>query len=439
MRIFRTDEQLIEDIFKRIKNRGELVNLSVRDAVREIVQDVAARGDMALFKYTEKFDGVSLNACSVEVSKDEISRAVKNIEITDYDILKLAAQRIEKFHEKQLVSSWIDSDEDGINLGQLIRPLNRVGIYAPGGLATYPSTVLMAAIPAKVAGVSETILVTPSKDGNLNPLILAAAKLSGVNRIFKIGGAQAVAALAYGTESIPPVDKIVGPGNAYVAAAKKMVYGQVGIDMIAGPSEIVVISDGTANPEVVAADLLSQAEHDEMASAILLTPKEDFARKVSSAIQIQLKNHDREPIATKAIKQFGAIFITRDMDEAIDIANRFAPEHLELMVEKPRQLLDKIKNAGAVFLGYDTPEAIGDYMAGPSHILPTGGTARFSSPLGVYDFIKRTSVISFTRGSLKKYGGKVARFAELEGLDAHKRSVMVRLKKTLDKIVQLNN
>ena len=429
MRIFRTDEQLIEDLFKQIKNRGTSINLSVIDAVREIVQDVAARGDMALFKYTEQFDGVSLNARSVEVSKDEIGKAVKNIEITDYDILKLAARRIEKFHEKQLVSSWIDSDEDGIALGQLIRPLSRVGIYAPGGLATYPSTVLMAAIPAKVAGVSETILVTPSKDGNLNPLILAAAKLGGVDRIFKIGGAQAVAALAYGTESIPSVDKIVGPGNAYVAAAKKMVYGQVGIDMIAGPSEIVVISDGTANPAVVAADLLSQAEHDEMASAILLTPEEDFARKVSLEIQIQLKNLDRKSIATKAIKQFGVIIITKSMDEAIDIANRFAPEHLELMVEKPRQLLDKIKNAGAVFLGYDTPEAIGDYMAGPSHILPTGGTARFSSPLGVYDFIKRTSVISFTGESLEKYGDKVARFAELEGLGAHKRSVMIRLKK----------
>ncbi len=429
MKIIRTDEQLIKDIFKQIRDRGKLVNLSVRDVVRKIVQDVAARGDTALFKYTEKFDGVSLNVRSVEVSKGEIDKAVKYIEFADYDILKLAARRIEKFHKKQLVSSWIDSDEDGIDLGQLIRPLNRVGIYAPGGLATYPSTVLMAAIPAKVAGVSETILVTPAKDGKLNPLILAAAKLGGISRIFKIGGAQAVAALAYGTESIPSVDKIVGPGNVYVAAAKKMVYGQVGIDMIAGPSEIVVISDGTANPEIVAADLLSQAEHDEMASAILLTPKEDFARKVSSEIQIQLKNLDRESIATKAIKQFGMIILTRDMDEAIDIANKFAPEHLELMVEKPQQMLDKIINAGAVFLGYDTPEAVGDYMAGPNHILPTGGTARFSSPLGVYDFIKRTNVISFTGKSLKKYGDRIARFAELEGLDAHKRSVMVRLKK----------
>jgi len=429
VKIIRTDEQSIKNIFKQIKDRGKLVNLSVRDVVRKIVQDVAARGDAALFKYTEKFDGVSLNVCSVEVSKDEIDKAVKYIKSADYDILKLAARRIEKFHKKQLVSSWIDSDEDGIDLGQLIRPLNRVGIYAPGGLAIYPSTVLMAAIPARVAGVSETILVTPAKNGKLNPLILAAAKLGGISRIFKIGGAQAVAALAYGTESIPSVDKIIGPGNVYVAAAKKMVYGQVGIDMIAGPSEIVVISDGTANPEVVAADLLSQAEHDEMASAILLTQEEDFAWKVSLEIQIQLKNLGRESIATKAIKQFGVIIITRDMDEAIDIANRFAPEHLELMVEKPQQMLDKIINAGAVFLGNDTPEAVGDYMAGPSHILPTGGTARFSSPLGVYDFIKRTSVISFTGKSLKKYGDRIARFAEIEGLDAHKRSVMVRLKK----------
>ncbi|MCD6152554.1 MAG: histidinol dehydrogenase [Syntrophobacterales bacterium] len=429
MKIIRTDEQSIKNIFKQIKDRGKLVNLSVRDVVRKIVQDVAARGDAALFKYTEKFDGVSLNVCSVEVSKDEVDKAVKYIKSADYDILKLAARRIEEFHKKQLVSSWIDSDEDGIDLGQLIRPLNRVGIYAPGGLAIYPSTVLMAAIPARVAGVSEIILVTPAKNGKLNPLILAAAKLGGISRIFKIGGAQAVAALAYGTESIPSVDKIIGPGNVYVAAAKKMVYGQVGIDMIAGPSEIVVISDGTANPEVVAADLLSQAEHDEMASAILLTQEEDFAWKVSLEIQIQLKNLGRESIATKAIKQFGVIIITRDMDEAIDIANRFAPEHLELMVEKPQRMLDKIINAGAVFLGNDTPEAVGDYMAGPSHILPTGGTARFSSPLGVYDFIKRTSVISFTGKSLKKYGDRIARFAEIEGLDAHKRSVMVRLKK----------
>jgi len=429
VKIIRTDEQSIKNIFKQIKDRGKLVNLSVRDVVRKIVQDVAARGDAALFKYTEKFDGVSLNVCSVEVSKDEVDKAVKYIKSADYDILKLAARRIEEFHKKQLVSSWIDSDEDGIDLGQLIRPLNRVGIYAPGGLAIYPSTVLMAAIPARVAGVSEIILVTPAKNGKLNPLILAAAKLGGISRIFKIGGAQAVAALAYGTESIPSVDKIIGPGNVYVAAAKKMVYGQVGIDMIAGPSEIVVISDGTANPEVVAADLLSQAEHDEMASAILLTQEEDFAWKVSLEIQIQLKNLGRESIATKAIKQFGVIIITRDMDEAIDIANRFAPEHLELMVEKPQRMLDKIINAGAVFLGNDTPEAVGDYMAGPSHILPTGGTARFSSPLGVYDFIKRTSVISFTGKSLKKYGDRIARFAEIEGLDAHKRSVMVRLKK----------
>lgn len=291
----------------------------------------------------------------------------------------------------------------------------------------YPSSVLMAAVPAKVAGVPEIILVTPSKEGRVNPLVLAAAKLSGVDRIFKVGGAQAVAALAYGTESVPPVDKIVGPGNVYVATAKGMVYGKVGIDMMAGPSEILIISDGTAGPPVVAADLLSQAEHDEMASAILLTTSREFAMKVASEVDAQLKGLSRESIATKAIENFGVVVVTKDMDEAVQIANRFAPEHLQLMVEKPDRLLGKIKNAGAVFLGYSTPEALGDYIAGPNHILPTGGTARFSSPLGVYDFVKRTSVISFSHESLQKYGDKTARFARMEGLDAHERSIEIRL------------
>jgi len=435
VKIISTYEGFFEEELKRIRDREEYIDQSIKNVVEEIVRDVATRGDAALFEYTEKFEGVSLNTRTVEVSKDEIESAVRNLDGADYKILELAAGRIETFHQKQRISSRIDSDEDGIYLGQMVRPLNRVGIYAPGGLASYPSTVLMAAIPAKVAGVNETILVTPSKDGKINPLTLAAAQLAGVDKIFRMGGAQAVAALAYGTESIPPVDKIVGPGNVYVATAKMMVYGKVGIDMIAGPSEIVIITDGTVSPEIVAADLLSQAEHDEMASAILLTPDREFAMKVSLEVQSQLKNLERKSIAAKAMKDFGAAVITRDVNEAIDIANGFAPEHLELLVEKPWELLDKIKNAGAVFLGYNTPEAMGDYIAGPNHILPTGGTARFSSPLGVYDFVKRTSVISFSDKSLKKYGDKVARFAELEGLDAHGKSVMIRLKKTLDKTI----
>jgi histidinol dehydrogenase len=325
------------------------------------------------------------------------------------------------------VTSWISSDENGIELGQRVLPLERIGIYAPGGLAVYPSTVLMAAIPAKIAGVAEIILVSPAKQGGLNPLIAAAAKLSGVTRIFKIGGAQAIAALAYGTESVPKVDKIVGPGNAYVTAAKKMVYGIVAIDMIAGPSEVLIIADGTADASFAAADLIAQAEHDEMASAILLTPDEKFARQVISEANAQLVLLPKKSIAVSALESFGAVIVTKDFDEAVTIANRFAPEHLELLVDQPKQLLDRIRHAGAAFLGNFTPEAIGDYMAGPSHILPTGGTARFSSPLGVYDFVKRTSIVSFSEAALGTYGRQAARFAGMEGLEGHGHSISIRL------------
>lgn len=427
MKVINTEDILFEKEFNRIKDRGKAIDKTVKGAVRKIVDDVAKGGDAALFKYTKRFEQISLTADTVEVTPAEIENAIECLDASELEILEFAARRIEKFHRKQLTVSWLDDEEEGITLGQLVTPLNRVGVYAPGGLAPYPSTVLMAAIPAKIAGVREIFLVTPSKGGKINPLVLTAAKLSGVNRIFKIGGAQAVAALAYGTESIPPVDKIVGPGNVYVATAKGMVYGKVGIDMIAGPSEILIISDGTADPSVVAADLLSQAEHDEMASAILLTPEEEFAFKVSREVEVQLKSLSRKSIATRAIESFSAVIVTKDMLEATEIANRFAPEHLQLMVEKPEQLLEKIENAGAVFLGYSTPEVLGDYIAGPNHILPTGGTARFSSPLGVYDFVKRTSVISFSRESLQKYGDRALRFARMEGLDAHGKSIIVRL------------
>lgn len=426
MKLISTVESSFNAELKRIQDRGMFVDEAITQIVRDIVEDVASGGDRALFGYTEKFDGILLDSQTIKVAESDIEEAFRSIDNADLEILKLAAQRIEEFHKKQTMSSWIDSDEEGIELGQIIRPLDRVGIYAPGGRAPYPSTVLMAAIPAGVAGVSETILVTPSEKGTLNPLVLAAARIAGIDTIFKVGGAQAIAALAYGTESIPRVDKIVGPGNVYVATAKKMVYGQVGIDMIAGPSEIVVISDGTAQPAIVAADLLSQAEHDEMACALLLTPERSFAESVVSEVNAQMPALERESIASRAIKEYGAAIVTKNMEEAIDIANRFGPEHLELMVEKPRELLDKIKNAGAVFLGYSSPEAVGDYMAGPNHILPTGGTARFSSPLGVYDFMKRTSVISFSEKALMRYSQKVARFAELEGLDAHRKSIAVR-------------
>ena len=426
MRIVSTTDESFSVELDRIRNRKEGVDRTICRAVEDIITNVAKRGDAALFEYTRKFDGTSIDLRNVEVSDDEITAATAGVEKSDLAILEEAARRIEAFHRKQIVSSWLDADEDGIELGQLINPIARVGIYAPGGLAAYPSTVLMAAVPAKVAGVHELCLVSPARDGKIHPLVLAAARLSGVDRIFKIGGAQAVAALAYGTESIPRVDKIVGPGNVYVATAKMMVYGKVGIDMIAGPSEIVIISDGTVGPDLVAADLLSQAEHDMMASAILVTPSAEFARVVSAEVQSQLDVLARSSIARAAIQQYGAVIVTTDIDEAVDIANGLAPEHLQLMVENPRELLQKVKNAGAVFLGSSTPEAVGDYIAGPNHILPTGGTARFSSPLGVYDFIKRTSIISFSREALRKYGDSITRFAEMEGLEAHGRSIVIR-------------
>ena len=427
MKIIFTSEKIFEETLQRITQRGRVFEEAIWTAVKTIVNDVALRGNASLFEYTEKFDQCDLRTDGMEVSGRELDQAISKVTPKDMDILALAAGRIEAFHRKQEVTSWISSDENGIELGQRVLPLERIGIYAPGGLAVYPSTVLMAAIPAKIAGVAEIILVSPAKQGGLNPLIAAAAKLSGVTRIFKIGGAQAIAALAYGTESVPKVDKIVGPGNAYVTAAKKMVYGIVAIDMIAGPSEVLIIADGTADASFAAADLIAQAEHDEMASAILLTPDEKFARQVISEINAQLVLLPKKSIAVSALESFGAVIVTKDFDEAVTIANRFAPEHLELLVDQPKQLLDRIRHAGAAFLGNFTPEAIGDYMAGPNHILPTGGTARFSSPLGVYDFVKRTSIVSFSEAALGTYGRQAERFAGMEGLDGHGHSISIRL------------
>ena len=428
IKIIHTRDKTFEETFFRIKRRGKLFDDKLWALVRGIVEDVAKRGDEALFAYTEKFDGVSLNAKTVEASSGEIEAALDRVSKEDLRALKLAAERIEKFHLKQEAPGLMTSEEEGIELGQRVLPLERVGIYAPGGSAVYPSTVLMAAIPARIAGVEEMVLVTPCKSGELNPLIAAAAGLGGVARIFKIGGAQAIAALAYGTTSVPAVDKIVGPGNAYVAAAKKMVYGQVAIDMIAGPSEVLVIADGTAVAAHAAADLLAQAEHDVMASAVLLTPLEALARQVAGEVEKQLPELSRRDVAKQSIEDFGALIVTRDMEEAIAIANRFAPEHLELMVADFAEVLKKVKNAGAAFLGGSTPETLGDYIAGPNHILPTGGTARFSSPLGVYDFVKRTSVLCFSQEALQKYGAAAARLAGMEGFDAHARSVTLRMK-----------
>lgn len=427
MKIVRISDKGFEKEFKRIVNRGKSFDPAFEKRVSAILQDVEKRGDRALFGYTKRFDGVALTAKSVEVSPLEIREALCSVTKKERAVLTLAAKRIDRYHKRQRLASW-SYREEGVELGQKIVPLSRVGVYAPGGLAPYPSTVLMAAIPARIAGVREIIMTSPVGRGGLNPIIVAAAQIAGVDRIFKVGGAQAVAAMAYGTESVPAVDKIVGPGNAWVATAKKLVFGRTGIDMIAGPSEILIIADRTADPAVAAADLLSQAEHDELASSVLLTPDEGLAKRVSAEVKAQLKLLSRESIAVKAIRDYGLVVVTQDLAEAVEVANRFAPEHLELLVKDPKKLLAGIRNAGAVFLGHYTPEALGDYLAGPNHILPTGGTARFSSPLGVYDFVKRISVLSFDAKALAKYGKPAAEFAAMEGLDAHGKSILARLR-----------
>jgi histidinol dehydrogenase len=428
MKILASSDRRFQEAFDRIKNRGRVVDRKLERVVRTIIDDIRRRGDRALFEYGKRFDRVSLNARTIEVSPAEIRKSLSKTGPRALKILGLAARRIGNYHRKQAARSWSLREAGGVELGQEIRPIERVGIYAPGGLAAYPSTVLMAAIPARIAGVREIVLATPPGRKGVNPVILAAAKIAGVDRIFKMGGAQAIAALAYGTASVPAVDKIVGPGNAYVAMAKRMVFGTVGIDMIAGPSEIMIICDGKADPAVIAADLLSQAEHDELASSILLTPDAGFAGEVAGEVKVQLKALPRREIAERAIADYGLIILIRDLDEALEIVNRFAPEHLELMVPNPKRALRKVKNAGAVFLGPNTPEVLGDYLAGPNHILPTGGTARFSSPLGVYDFVKRTSVIFFSAGALRKHGPGAEAFARLEGLEAHGRAIAKRLR-----------
>ena len=428
MEIIRTDSTEFEGRFRMIRERGRLFDPGLWAEVGRIVEEVDRRRDEALFEYTARWDGHAVTAETVEASAEERKAAAAKIPPEDREVLRLAGERIERFHKHQRREGWMVSDEEGVELGQRILPLERVGIYAPGGLASYPSTVLMTAIPARIAGVREIILVTPSRDGRLQPMIAAAAEIGGVNRIFKIGGAQAIAALAFGTESVPRVDKIVGPGNAYVAAAKKMVFGRVAIDMIAGPSEILIIADGTGDAAFAAADLLAQAEHDEMAGAVLLTPDESFAKTVAEEIENLLADLPRREIAARALEAFGGLVVTRNLAEAVALANRFAPEHLELMVQNPRELLPELRNAGAIFLGSHTPEALGDYVAGPSHVLPTGGTARFSSPLGVDDFVKRTSVLSFSQKGLERYAKTAVRLAEMECLEGHGRSVRLRLR-----------
>jgi len=429
MKIFSTKEKGFIKALDAILKRGESDTSEAEEAVKAIINGVRENGDKALLKYTERFDKVRFaNMRDALCTRQEIERALKNIPKGDLDIIKLAAKRIRAFHKKQLPKSWFFKEKNGTLLGQRVTPLERVGIYVPGGKAVYPSTVLMNAIPAKVAGVKEIIMATPPSKNGINSYVLAAAKIAGVDKIYKVGGAQAVAAMAYGTESIPKVDKIVGPGNIYVATAKRLVFGVVDIDMVAGPSEILIINDGTGAPSWIAADLLSQAEHDELASGILLTTSTKMAEAVAREVEKQLRELKREAIARVSIERYGAIIITKNLAEAADIANRIAPEHLELFVKKPFELLKKIKNAGAIFLGPNTPEPIGDYMAGPNHTLPTGGTARFSSPLGTEDFIKRSNVLSFSKKAVEKLGKSVVRFTEMEGLGAHGKSVAIRIR-----------
>jgi histidinol dehydrogenase len=426
MKILRADAEEFHDFFEALRARGGAFTPELLADVARIVQDVSVRKDEALFSYTRKFDGHDLTPATVEATDAERAEALAGVKPQDRDVIRLSAARIEKYHRRQIAQGWSMKEEDGAELGQRILPLARVGIYAPGGKAIYPSTILMAAIPAHLAGVKEILLASPVKDGRLSPLIAAAAEAARVDRIFKIGGAQAIAALAYGTESVPRVDKIVGPGNAYVAAAKKLVFGQVAIDMIAGPSEVVIIADQTADPVFAAADMLAQAEHDEKSAAVLFTPDPDLAREVAAEIKRQMKTLSRKKIIQKSLSSYGAIIITSDMDQAVTLTNLFAPEHLELMVENPTNVLGHIRNAGSVFLGSYTPEALGDYIAGTNHILPTEGTARFSSPLGVYDFYKRMSVLTFPRTAFENLSEPARRFARMEGLDAHANSVQVR-------------
>lgn len=420
IRIMRYGEEPNQEIFARA-----VPEVDVSAVVSEILSGVRLGGDRALLDYTERFDHV--RPASLAVSPEEFDEAVESVEPVFLRILERAAANIRRFHEKQVRQGFVTGDENGVVMGQRIIPVDRAGLYVPGGTAAYPSTVLMDAIPAKLAGVGEVVMVTPpGRDGKVNPAILAAARVAGVDRVFKVGGAQAIAALAYGTETIPKVDKIVGPGNAFVAEAKKQVYGIVSIDMIAGPSEILIVADGENDPRHLAADLLSQAEHDKLASAVLVTDSGTLAAAVRDELERQIPLLERADIARASIDRNGKIIVAQDLDTVVEIANEIAPEHLELCVERPFDYLCRIRHAGSIFMGRNCPEALGDYMAGPNHTLPTGGTARFSSPLSVDDFIKKTQFTYFTREALADLAGDVAAFARREGLTAHARSALIR-------------
>ena len=410
-----------DQIFARVEPQ-----VDVESIVADIIADVRKNGDEALYAYAKKFDKAELT--SLEVSAEELQEAFESVEPGFLAVLKEAADNIRAFHSRQVRNSFLINDRPGVVMGQKVIPMDRVGIYVPGGTAAYPSTVLMDSIPAKIAGCGEVVMVTPpGADGCVNPAILAAAKLAGIDRVFKVGGAQAIAALAYGTETIPRVDKIVGPGNAFVAEAKKQVFGRVAIDMIAGPSEILVVADGASDPAHVAADLLSQAEHDKLASAVLVTDSEELAQAVQTEIEKQVAMLEREEIARASIDNNGKIIVAKDLKAAIDIANEIAPEHLELCVDAPFDWLDQIRHAGSVFLGRNCPEALGDYLGGPNHTLPTSGTARFSSPLPVDDFVKKTQYTYYTKEAFARVAEDIAVFARKEGLTGHAKSALIRI------------
>lgn len=436
MRIIKLDENsknnILEDLLKRSPNNYD----KFADSVNAILANVKKNGDKAVFSYTKEFDKADINADNIKVTEEEIREAYDNLENPELvDIIRKSLKNIKEYHEKQKQYSWFDSKPDGSILGQKVTPLQRVGVYVPGGKAAYPSSVLMNVIPAKVAGVDEIVMVTPpGKEGKVNPNTLVAAKEAGVNVIYKVGGAQAVAALAYGTESIKKVDKIVGPGNIYVALAKKAVFGYVSIDSVAGPSEILVIADETANPRYVAADLLSQAEHDELASAILVTTSQGLAEKVSEYVDMFSAKLNRTEILQKSLDNYGYILVADTMADVIDVANEIASEHLEIITQNPFDIMTRIRNAGAIFLGENSSEPLGDYFAGPNHVLPTNGTAKFFSPLSVDDFIKKSSIISYSREALKPLSQDIQKFAKAEGLTAHANSIRVRFEENDDNV-----
>lgn len=434
MRIFRIGEREFDRYLSAMERRMTEDPPRLEEEVRSILSKVRKEGDKALLHYSERFDRIRFPLTQLEVKNEEVQEARRSISSDFFKTLQKASHRIQRFHQLSKKRWTVRWREEGIRIEQIVRPLEKIGIYVPGGKASYPSTVLMAAIPAKVAGVKEIMITTPPHPEGISPAVLVAADLAGVDRIFRVGGVQAIGALAYGTETIPKVDKIVGPGNRYVAIAKRLVYGVVDLDMVAGPSEIVILSDEKSPPAFVAADLISQAEHDENALPILITPSETFAKKVKEEVKRQLLTLRRKQIANRSLGERGAILIVHDLEQAVELANRIAPEHLELCVANPLRLAKSVKHAGAVFLGPHTPEAIGDYLAGPNHILPTAGTARYASALGVEDFQKKINLMQFSEKALKGFEGDVKRFTEWEGLEGHYRSIEMRMKRRKPKI-----